>query len=42
MDVSDLKPGDVVGWGGNKVGGHVAIYVGRNGMKFIFSSGPGK
>jgi cell wall-associated NlpC family hydrolase len=32
---SGLNPGDVVGWKSNSGPGHVAIYIGEAGMKFI-------
>ena len=34
-----LNAGDVVGWGGNGISGHLAIF---DGKVFIYSSGPGK
>jgi cell wall-associated NlpC family hydrolase len=39
VEKADLEAGDVVGWGGNGVPGHVAIY---DGSKFLHSPGPGQ
>ena len=40
-DYSSLKPGDIVGWGGNDEEGHVAVYVGEKDMIFIHCREPG-
>lgn len=39
---SGIEPGDVVGWRRAGAMGHVAIYIGEPGMKFIDVPGPGK
>lgn len=39
---SDIEPGDVVGWKRAGGMGHVAIYIGEPGMRFIDVPGPGK
>ena len=39
---SGLEPGDVVGWRRAGAMGHVAIYIGEPGMKFIDVPGLGK
>lgn len=37
----DLSPGDVIGWGGSGEAGHVGVYVGEEGCKFVDCPEPG-
>ena len=38
--VTGVEPGEIIGWGGNGDKGHVIVYIGEPGRKFIDCPGP--